>query len=498
MDTNSNYRWSRKKRSRYVARRSTSLGHLLASLAVSKRSRASRQATFDKLCNFMLSSGGVYTKFLQGVLLGVPEVQAWVKDQSIDFFENVPTEPLDASRILQQELGSQITRLQLRPEVIASGTFAQVYSGLLDHDQSVVIKIQRPTIRPSLRSDVWMLKKFARYGKPFLTTLDVDISKDFARLTLAEMDYKREAALGESLRERMLETHPKAIIPKTYKELSSSHVLVQERLGGVSLSELIRSGAALNAQQRQTLQEMATTVIMLPFTTGFVHADPHPGNLRLIGDRFGLLDFGAVDDKYVDLNLYRTLLESIVKAMDGTITAAEALNAYFAAYAPRLHRALDITSHALSLPSVVDLFASYSLGLKASTPLSGFKGNVQALADINKLVNPGNRFVIKSTPQNVSYTRAVHTLMHTMQLLGLKQEVAASMHMTLERLASLSPEEQPARDVLSVAEAKEIVYSWLEKVVERNPFMAGELRQAFNALKHNEVNESPQNQVEPT
>jgi len=42
----------------------------------------------------MLKAGGVYTKFLQGVLLAVPEVQDWVERNGVDFFENVPTENL--------------------------------------------------------------------------------------------------------------------------------------------------------------------------------------------------------------------------------------------------------------------------------------------------------------------------------------------------------------------------------------------------------------------
>jgi hypothetical protein len=483
------YSWSRRKRLAYVTRRTGSLLGILARLALASRG-AERQQTFDKLCEFMIEAGGVYTKFLQGVLLGVPEVHDWVRRSHVDFFENVPVEPLNLDEVLANELGEGISRLRIWPEVLASGTFSQVYAGILDFDKPVVIKVQRQTIRPSLRYDIWLLKKFARYGKPFLTSLDADTksaSRDFARITLAEMDYEREALLGELLRERATQAHLDIIIPKTYGDISTSHVLIQERLGGTSLAELLHHPRALSATECQTLQEMVATVLTLPFTTGLVHADPHPGNIRLIDDRHvGLLDFGALDDKPVEVDVYQRLLMAVLKAMDGAMTASEALDAYFAAYAPRLHRAIEVTTRALGVPPVLPALAKMSLGHQAALPQNAFKGNMSALSHINKLVNPGNRFALRSSLQNVSYARATHTIMHTMQLLGLKNEmIAALKSISLRAQAQTTPQlfNKKREKDLSVTEAKEIVYGWLEKVLERNPLMINELGHLFRALK---------------
>ncbi len=484
------YNWSRRRRLSYVLKRTRSLGGILARLIIMSRG-TQRQRTFDKLCEFTVGAGGVYTKFLQGVLLGVPEVQDWVKRSHVDFFENVPIEPLDVNEVLMRELGDSIARLRMWPEVLASGTFSQVYGGVLDLDKPVIIKIQRQTIRPSLRHDVWLLKKFARWGKPFLTSLDADIataSRDFARITLAEMDYKREARLGELLRERATQAHPELIIPKTHTDMSTAHVLIQERLEGISLAELLRQPEKLTVQQRQTLQEVAVVVLMLPFTTGLVHADPHPGNIRMINNsKIALLDFGAIDDKPVEVDLYRRLLMAVLRAMDGVLTASEALDAYFAAYAPRLHKAIEVASRALGVPPVLPALANLSLGQQAGLPQSSFKGNVMALANINKLVNPGNRFALRSSIQNISYARATHTIMQTMQLFGLNDEMVASLHAVNQRVQAapnLFHTHADKQKDLSVVEAKEIVYSWLEKVLERNPFMIGQLADTFKKLKN--------------
>lgn len=492
MKQNTNlYAWPLSKRLRYVVRRGASLAGFLARFALASRGEE-RQQTFDKLCDFMVAAGGVYTKFLQGVLLGVPEVQDWVKRRQVDFFENVPPENLDVDKVVNRELGEGASRLKIEPDILASGTFSQVYSGVLDFYIPVVIKIQRQTIRPSLKADVWLLKRFARYGRPFLTTLDADtrtMSRDFARITIAEMDYKREARLGETLRERVSSSssHSNLVVPQTFTDVSTDHVLIQERLSGISVAEIMRRGAP-SAEYRQMLRDMIVTVLLLPFTTGLVHADPHPGNVRLMEDgRIALLDFGAIDDKPVDLKVYRRLLIATVKAMEGTMTAAEALDAYFAAYAPRLYKAMEITSQALGLPPVLPMLASASMGKDlAEEPQAGFKGSLLALADINKKVNPGNRFMLRSSIQNISYARAVHTVMQTMQVMGLKDDIIIALRYIYMRMLE---DDEPvwasgeANDNLSIVEAKEIVYSWLERVLQKNPLMINELSGVFEKVK---------------
>ncbi|HUD10412.1 MAG TPA: AarF/ABC1/UbiB kinase family protein [Candidatus Saccharimonadales bacterium] len=495
MKDHDTYTWTRRKRFAYVLRRTRSLVGLLLRFVLASRGDE-RQQTYDRLCTFMLEAGGVYTKFLQGVLLGVPEVQDWVKRQNVDFFENVPTEPLDVPDILRAELGEQVERLQVSSEVLASGTFAQVYAGLLDSYQPVIVKIQRQTIRPSLKNDVWLLKHFARYGRRLLTSVDADItaiSKDFTRMTLAEMDYKREARLAELMRQRVGTAHPEIVIPVTFTELSTEHIIIQQRLGGTSLAELLYREKPLTALERQSLQDTMTLILTLPFTTGLVHADPHPGNIRLLDDsRIALLDFGAVDDTPVEVDIYRRLLGAVIKAMDGTMTASEALDVYFATYAPRLYNAIEVTGRALGLPPILPMFAEFSMGNKqAGEPLSKFKGSILALADINKLVNPNNRFALRSSFHNVSYARAAHTIMQTMQLLELETEMISSLHSISQRMQT-QPDlfTAPQASNLSVVEAKEIVYGWLEKVLQRNPLMAADLRDVFITMKRADRNQA--------
>ena len=74
----------------------------------------------------------------------------------------------------------------------------------------------------------------------------------------------------------------------------SDHVLVSEWLDGIPLAGIIAGGTA--AQRDRAGIMMIRFLFSGPARVGLLHADPHPGNFRLLADgRLGVLDFGAVD-----------------------------------------------------------------------------------------------------------------------------------------------------------------------------------------------------------
>jgi hypothetical protein len=78
-------------------------------------------------------------------------------------------------------------------------------------------------------------------------------------------------------------------------------VLVTEWIDGIPLSEVIADGT--QEQRDRAGQLLARFLFSGPARTGLLHADPHPGNFRLLpggpgGEddwRLGVLDFGTVD-----------------------------------------------------------------------------------------------------------------------------------------------------------------------------------------------------------
>jgi len=288
--------------------------------------------------------------------------------------------------------------------------------------------------------------------------------------------------------------HSDVIIPKTYVEISTTKIIVQDRLGGISLAELLYRKTPLLKSETEILHHVMRLILSLPFTVGLVYADPHPGNIRIISaSHIALVDFGAIDDSQVDIDVYRKLLKAVVRAMDGEMTPVEALDVYFSTYAPRLYKALEITRQALDLPPIIPLFAQLSLGKEQSNkPQANISNNVFALSNINRLVNPNNRFALRSSLQNLSYARAIHTIIQTMLLFKLDSEMLSALRLSSDWMDQKSISEQPKSTInLTTTEAKEIVFDWLEKVLMRNPFMVSDLKQIYVTLRKTSSEPAP-------
>src|SRR6185312_8772444 len=106
-----------------------------------------------------------------------------------------------------------------------------------------------------------------------------------------ELDYGMEAAAQRGFA-RAYAGDPDIYVPDVVAE--SEHVLVTEWMDGTPLSKVISGGTQ---EQRSRAGILLTRFLFSgPARAGLLHADPHPGNFRLLDDgRLGVLDFGAVD-----------------------------------------------------------------------------------------------------------------------------------------------------------------------------------------------------------
>ena len=74
--------------------------------------------------------------------------------------------------------------------------------------------------------------------------------------------------------------------------MAADKVLVSEWLEGTPLSKIIADGT--QAERNNAGMRLARFHFTCPERAGLLHADPHPGNFRLLADgRIGVLDFGA-------------------------------------------------------------------------------------------------------------------------------------------------------------------------------------------------------------
>jgi predicted unusual protein kinase regulating ubiquinone biosynthesis (AarF/ABC1/UbiB family) len=205
--------------------------------------------------------------------------------------------PLPAAavhKVLAAELGadwrSQFAAFSDIPAAAAS--IGQVHRATWSDGREVAVKIQYPGAGPALLSDLRQLSRLARVFAAMTPGLDIKplLAELQVRVT-EELDYRLEAESQETFAQAY-DDDPEIRVPHVIA--GGERVLVTEWMDGTPLSTIIREGTPEQRDRASLL--LARFLFSGPVLAGLLHADPHPGNFRLLPDgRLGVIDFGAVN-----------------------------------------------------------------------------------------------------------------------------------------------------------------------------------------------------------
>lgn len=241
--------------------------------------------------------------------------------------------------VLAERLGEDwrelFTEFEDRPSAAAS--IGQVHRAVWHDGRDVAVKVQYPGAGEALLSDLTQLSRFARLLGPLVPGMDIKpLITEMRDRVSEELDYELEA---RAQREHAVEFEddPDVVIPGVVHQ--SEQVLVTEWIDGVPLSEVIADGTT--EQRDRAGQLLARFLFSGPARTGLLHADPHPGNFRLLppanatgggegdpdgesgGWRLGVLDFGTVDR--LPGGLPQTIGDALRMTLDGDAEAVYAM-----------------------------------------------------------------------------------------------------------------------------------------------------------------------------
>ena len=202
-----------------------------------------------------------------------------------DSVPEVPFEQIKAQ--VERSLGAELTEVfeSFESKPLAAASIAQVHRAVLKGDDGpldVVVKVQRPGIAETIASDLDLLHTFAALIERTIPESKiynpVGLVQQFDKAIIAELDFATEADNAVRFSQNF-ESFRNVRFPKVYKQASSKHVLTLEFIDGKKVYDALSAGYDGKKLARISLDVIVKQI----FEDGFFHADPHPGNVLVLG-----------------------------------------------------------------------------------------------------------------------------------------------------------------------------------------------------------------------
>ncbi len=226
----------------------------------------------------------------------------------------------DVERIVTEELGARISKAfaHFDEEPMAAASLGQAHRATLRDGRQVVVKVQRPHIRPRIAEDLESLHEVAALldkrtsaGRKYEFRSLVD---EFRKSLLDELDYRREASNLTTLADN-LKSFEHIVVPRPVLDYSTDRVLTMDYVTGTKITDL-SPVALLEAHGEVLAEELFNAYLQQIFVDGFFHADPHPGNVFLTSDyKIGLLDLGMA--ARISPRMQQQLLQLVLAVSEG-------------------------------------------------------------------------------------------------------------------------------------------------------------------------------------
>jgi predicted unusual protein kinase regulating ubiquinone biosynthesis (AarF/ABC1/UbiB family) len=214
--------------------------------------------------------------------------------------DQVPADPADeVLQVIEEDLGASADELfgDFQREPMATASLGQVHRARVG-DQDVVVKVLRPGVEDMIALDLdisfrllfWLNIIFPNHHVRAVT----NVVREFSVRVRAEMDFRQEAE-NIARFQRFFRDQTQVRAPTVLDRFTRRRVLVMEHCPGTKVDRLHEHFRSGRLSFKRFMEGLTGVYLRMMMVDGFMHADPHPGNLLVQDDgTIVLLDWGAV------------------------------------------------------------------------------------------------------------------------------------------------------------------------------------------------------------
>lgn len=455
-----------------------------------------RQKANEEIFHGFRQLGGVYVKFLQ--ILSLKKTTffgSWDSAEAMAVYDAVKTDEIDVHAHIARELTpvQLLDIVHIEPLPFAAGSFGQVYYGQHRDGKAIIIKVLRPNLVQHIKLDLKVLRVVAAILKVSLRQFSTDFSaifKDFRKVIIDEIDYRQEANHANYFY-NYFHGHSSIVIPKTYMNLSTGTMIVQEYIGGMPMTELMRAkddgeDPEAYVQQRlgsNLLKQMEALGVELTasiLTADRILGDPHPGNIKLLeNNQIGLYDFGITGDPPKNRRAFMEVMKDFIAIYKGDFDPGKVFIDCLRFFAQDLFRAISTVARAIKkdddsfdlIAEVENLARKVFEQNKSRIDMDYFMKHGHIGWIMNRIVNENNRFAIRAEFDSSVMIRAADGYLNMLSKLELRDELIP--HVFETALGRLDKQAMFAltgkSESMQLEEAVDIVSNWVQDMFENDP-----------------------------
>ncbi len=211
--------------------------------------------------------------------------------------------PFDvAVKVIEDNLGKKIKDVFLTfdENPIGTASIGVVYQAQLLNGDRVVVKVKRPNIARTIRTDfeilLFIVDKLEKVSSELKYLGISKMISDFFKSMQSELNFQVEAQNCERLRKNIavIDKEKFLVVPQIYKEFTTAEVLVMEKLNGRPFNEF-QNQEQVGNDIVEKIEKSVNLFVHTLLADGFFHADLHGGNFFVMSDRkLGVIDFGLM------------------------------------------------------------------------------------------------------------------------------------------------------------------------------------------------------------